>query len=50
MPDILIFVIAGILWINVLFIGFRMWVSREVGTDQRHAAGSFSGGRRRSRH
>jgi len=50
MPDILVLVIAGIMWFNVLFIGFRMWVARKVRTDQRHAARSFGGGRRRSPH
>ena len=50
MPDILVLVIAGILWFNVLFIGFRIWVAREVRTDHRNAARSFGGGRRRSPH
>ena len=37
MPDLLVFAIAGILWINVVFIGFRMWMAREGRADSRQA-------------
>jgi len=47
---ILVLVIAGIMWFNVLFIGFRTWVAREVRTEPRRAARSFGGGRRPSLH
>jgi len=43
----IVLVIASVLWLNVLFVAFRMWAAREVQADSRRAAGGVSGGRRR---
>ena len=29
MPEMLVFVIACMLWFNLLFVGFRLWVARD---------------------
>ena len=41
----LVFVIAGVMWFNVLFVGFRLWVASEVQADLRRTARDLRGGR-----